>query len=184
MGDVVNIFTKQTTSIFGTANYTETITLTPMDKAYFAVRSFNERNGQSFEHPFKDTPPIEDAGWAEVTVAKDGPTRIDFQFLEDMGLAVIRDDKHYINKFAYFLYDPQDGLFVNYNSQAPPQNKMATFAPFMRTMLTYVLPGEYWSTYYDKQISDDRKKTKLVEIEESWNDIMSEYGLPDNVSAK
>ena len=44
MGDVVNIFTKQTTGIFGTSDYTETLTLTPMDKAYFAVRSFNEKN--------------------------------------------------------------------------------------------------------------------------------------------
>jgi hypothetical protein len=178
MSDVLNIFTKQVTTVFGPVAYTETLTLTPQDKAYFAVRSFNEKD-KPFEDPFTEFPlKIEDSGWAEVPVSKDGPTRIDFQFLEDMGLAVRRDDKHYINKFAYFLYDPQDGLFVNYKPQDTARNKKERFAPFMRTLLTYVLPGEYWTTYYDKHLSDDRRKAKLIEIEESWNDIVSDYGLP------
>lgn len=180
MGDpnVRNIFTKQITGVFGAAAYTETLKLTPKDKPYFAVRSFNEKYGAPFQGAFAAFEPIDDSGWALVDISSDGPTRIDFQFLEDMGLALKRDDKHYINKFAYFLYDPQDGLFANYQSNDSARNKKGRFAPFMRSLLTYVLPGEWWSTYYDDLLSDQKKKTRQVEIQDSWNDIVSDYGLP------
>ena len=167
--------------------YDKTITLTSTDLPYFSVLCFREKRrvdpaAGDFKDMFKD---ITDDGWAELEGVDDTDMKKDdFDFLEDLGLAIKKDDTHYISKFAYLFFDPYDGLFNTFDSRESPPEKKERLAPIMRLFLTYILPGRWWRAFYARQYLPDTigqatmLNQEMLEIEDAVNDIEDEYGLP------
>jgi len=170
---VLNPFTGLTSTVFSSLDYAavEKITLNSYDAPYFAVRRFKTWLPNPFIVDFADADDIEDDGWLAVKIEDHGLTRIEFEFLEDMGLAVQKDDKYYVSSLIYLLYDPDDGLFANWGQQDTPEEKKALLGPFMRLLQTYVLPGQWLQAQYTAPNAG-----RLREIEEEWNDITDAYG--------
>jgi len=185
----VNIFTlKEYNDDFKELTFNQTIPLTSIDLPYFAVRSFLEKQGSNplesadFKDTFKD---ISDGGWALIEGVTDSKSKQrEFDFLEPLALAIQIGDKFYISKFAYLLYDPQDGIFPNYDSTMSAEEKKLLLAPFMRLFLTYILPGYWWHAFYGRQyLSEEEGKAtmlnaRLLDIEDWWASIEEEYGMP------
>jgi hypothetical protein len=187
-----NIFTgKPYPSSFSNLEYNKTITIDSTELPYFAVRSFKDKrtdplSGPDFADLFKD---IEDEGWAKIDITDNSPKmeKDEIEFLESLGLALQKSDtEYYINKFAYLLYDKQDGLFKRYNDQWSPQDKKEELTAFMRLALTYILPGHWWRAFYARQYLPDMighgalLNEKLLEIEHQWNKIAAQCDLPQN----
>jgi len=182
-----NIFTqKPYPSTFSNLTYDKTITIDSTELPYFAVRSFKEKtndplSGPDFSDLFKD---ITDEGWAKIEI-KDKADKEEFEFLEALGLALQKGDtEYYINKFAYLLYDKQDGLFSRYNDQWSPQDKKEELSAFMRLALTYILPGHWWRAFYARQYLPGMighgtlLNEKLLQIEHQWDKIAAQCNLP------
>jgi hypothetical protein len=189
-GDIVkrNIFThKPFHDAMKHLKYDQTITLTSIDLPYFAVLCFRDKRGVDpaagdFKDMFKD---ITDDGWAELEgVDESDMKKDDFDFLEDLGLAIKKDDTHYVSKFAYLFFDPADGLFNTFDSSESPPEKKERLAPIMRLFLTYILPGRWWRAFYARQYLPDTigqanmLNQEMLEIEEEVLDIEDEYGYP------
>ena len=185
-----NIFThKQYPPSFSDLIYDQTITIESTELPYFAVRSFNDKrdnplSGPDFAKLFTE---ITDEGWAKIEI-KDNTHRIikdEYEFLEALGLALQKGDtEYYINKFAYLLYDKQDGLFSRYDNGWSPQDKKEELTSFMRLALTYILPGHWWRAFYARQYLPDMighgamLNEKLLEIEHQWNKIAAQCDMP------
>lgn len=185
-----NLFTQQPyPDEFNDLSFNQTIRLTSIDPVYFAVRSFYEKRhgmpiGQHVED-FKDTfVDISDSGWAIIDISGSNSKTSEFEFLKTMAMAIEIDGVHYISKFAYLLYDPTDGLFRNYDNEDDAETKKAFLTPLMRLFLTYVLPGRWWNAFYARQYLPDTigeataLNAEMLEIEDAWLSIASDYGLP------
>jgi hypothetical protein len=177
---------KQYASVFSDLSYNQTITLTSTDPPYFAVRSFKEKwgtyplNPTGMEgDPFRD---ISDEGWALLEDVSSESVRNGFRELADIALAVRIGDNHYVSRFAYLLYDPQDGLIANLDQGQ--EVKKAWQQPFMWLFLTYVLPGIWWSAFYDRQYLSEQEgratelNALMIAVEEQWLAIEEVYGYP------
>jgi hypothetical protein len=188
MDSHVNIFThKAFHEDMKHLTYDKTITLTSIDLPYFAVLSFRDKRGVDpsagdFKDMFKD---ITDDGWAELKgVDESSIKKDDFDFLEDLGLAIKKGDTHYISKFAYLFFDSSDGLFNTFVSSETPSEKKERLAPIMRLFLTYILPGRWWRAFYARQYLPDTigqatlLNQEMLEIEDEILDIENEYGYP------
>ena len=186
----INIFTqKPYPPSFSDLTYNQTITIESTELPYFAVRSFNDKrvdplSGPDFANLFTK---IEDKGWAELKIDDNTPKIIkdEYEFLEALGLAFQKGDtEYYINKFAYLLYDKQDGLFNRYDNQWSPQDKKEELSAFMRLELTYILPGHWWRAFYARQYLPDMighgamLNEKLLQIEHQWNKIAAQCDMP------
>ncbi len=192
----INLFTQQPyPDEFNDLSFNQTIPLTSIDLPYFAVRSFYEKRtgmpiGQDvedFQEPFAD---ISDGGWMILDISGSKSKTREYEFLENMALAVQVDGVHYISKFAYLLYDPTDGLFATYDSNDTAEEKKAYLAPLMRLFLTYILPGRWWRAFYARQYLPDTigestdLNAEMLELEEEWLAIAAEYGSPVETDAE
>ena len=188
-GGGINIFTqKPYPPSFSDLTYNQTITIESTELPYFAVRSFNDKrvdplSGPDFANLFTK---IEDKGWAELKIDDNTPKIVkdEYEFLEALGLALQNENGYYINKFAYLLYDAQDGLFSRYDNQWSPQDKKEELTAFMRLALTYILPGHWWRAFYARQYLPDMighgamLNEKLLQIEHQWNKIAAQCDMP------
>lgn len=189
MAAPVNLFTQKPypdlfKNEFEELKHDQTITLTSIDLPYFAVRSFREKRtleGDDFKDTFKD---ITDDGWAIIDISGSKSKTAEYEFLEQIALAVQIGDTHYVSKFIYLLYSPKDGLFANYDTTDTVEEKKEHLAPLMRLFLTYILPGRWWRAFYARQYLPDTVgsstmlNAEMLEIEEEWISIAEEYGMP------
>jgi len=189
-----NLFTqKGYAEFFKTLDYSKPLPfpLTSVDPIYFHVRSFMEKTGPSaqpfkepFADPFRDITSSEAGGFAAVPFHEKDLQEL--TFLENLGLAMKRDDTYYVSRFAYLLYDEADGLFREgyYNERDAPALKLRKLTPLLRIFLMYVLPGNYWKAYYARMRLPDTigKATALDqqmhEIEQWWLSIHQLVDLP------
>jgi hypothetical protein len=183
-----NIFTgKDYSALFSNLKYDQTVNIHSTDLPYFAVLSYRDKdkgnrpdplNGSDFEGIFKD---ISDDGWALLDLKEDSShlDKEEFSFLKALGLGLQIDQTYYVNKFAYILYDPKDGLFRNYDNGWSPQDKKLQLRAFMRLARTYILPGYWWLAFYARQYLPDTigfatmLNTNLLEIEHEWDKLPS-----------
>ena len=171
---VVNLFTGRSTEAFSNLPYTDGISLTWNDPAYYAVRSYAEKRGPNpfsgaFEDPYK---PISDEGWSKVDITDPA----EFRFLTKLGLTAEKEDGAYVHHLAYLLYSP-DGLFANYDGDDAPAERKERLASFMQLLLSYTLPGQWWRLKQQQQKSRSIDR-ELSEIQRYWAEIASEYGAP------
>jgi hypothetical protein len=127
---------------------------------------------------------ISDGGWAVIDVSGSKTKMREFEFLERMALGIQLGDAYYVSKFAYVLYDATDGLFENYDSTSSAENKKAWISPLMKVILTYLLPGLWWETFYARQYlyegtgEDTLLNAKLLEIEKEYLGFSAEFDYP------
>jgi len=188
-----NIFTQTDIGgIFTSLDYNQPLpfTLTSVDPIYFHVRSFHEKQQllTPFAEPFKELSGAEAGGFAVVpTTSLNDKDLKEVKFLEKLGLAMQRNDKYYIGRFAYLLYDDKDGLFREgyYNERDTPDIILRKLTPLFRVFLMYILPGNFWRAYYARL----RMPTVLGEVsvldlqmrqaEQWWLSINELVDLPE-----
>jgi hypothetical protein len=191
MATPINLFTqKPYPPEFADLSYNTTIPLTSVDLPYFCILSFR---GLLPSIPLADDEitvdmdtfaDISDGGWAVVDVSGSKIKTQEFEFLERMALGIQVGDDYYVSKFAYLLYDVSDGLFSNFDSTDTAEEKKAWLTPLMRLILTYLLPGLWWETFYARQYLPDsigettRLNANMLEIERELKEIDTIFGLP------
>jgi hypothetical protein len=186
-----NLFTqKGYAEFFKSLDYSNPLpfSLTSVDPIYFHVRSFLEKTDlthlSGLTDPFREVTGIEAGGFASVPYHE--KDLHEFAFLENLGLAMRRDDTYYISRFAYLLYDENDGLFREgfYNDRDAPPVKLRKLTPLLRVFLVYILPGNYWKAYYARQRLPDTigpaaaLDHQMREIEQWWLSIRQIVDLP------
>jgi len=181
-GQGTNFFTRKPFDTDMTRlTYNKPVTLTSIDLPYFSVLCFREKRKidpsvGDFKDIFQD---ISDEGWA---VLDPSTKKDEFDFLEDLGLAIKQDDTYYVSKFAYLFYDPEVGLFNRFDRNAPPDEIKTVLAPVMQLFLTYILPGRWWRAFYARQYLPDTigqasmLNQELLEIEDEIEELEDEYG--------
>jgi hypothetical protein len=190
-----NIFTQiDVGDIFKTLDYSQPLPfpLTSVDPIYFHVRSFNEKQQlhTPFTDPFREIPGAEAGGFAVVPTDTEPLNEKDLKevkFLEKLGLAIHRNDKYYISRFAYLLYDDTDGLFREgyYNERDSPDIILRKLTPLFRVFLMYILPGNFWRAYYARlrmptvlgQVSS--LALQMQQAEQWWLSINELVDLPE-----
>lgn len=168
-----NLFTKKDIPpIFNNLTYDKPITLTSADPIYFAVRSLNDKRaipiaGTPYVEPFN---PLVDDEYALIPKEQydnDTDIRDEINFLKTVSLVVEREEGSYISPLAFLLYDPTNGLFI--------KNDKKTYGDFIQLVLTYILPGRYWTAFQARQWLPNTIRythalhVQMQEIEQEWN---------------
>ena len=152
----------------------ESITLKMDDSPYFAIRVQRDLSNNHLNRKgFNDFESISEKGFAKLIINKpDYAVKMNLEYLKFLGFLVERGNTYYIHPHAKLLYDPKTGLFGGKNKDCKE---------FKHIMKTFVLPGQFWSTYYkwlplkaDTVARKDKLERNLIEIEEYYLNLVEE----------
>ena len=164
--------------MFETLSYTVKPRITVKDIPYFHVRSAREYPSAPINHPpftaVKETVITEESfAQTEPSALTDADKR-EIAFLKSLGLAFEQEGHVYISHRVEPLYHSTDGVFTRYNQAVTPAEKTTALAPYTTLLLSYILPGLYWRSYYALVgLSDNigisaRLKQQMADISEEW----------------
>lgn len=154
------------------------VELTPYDPPYFFVRAFEEGNrigGEGFEgNPYKI---VEAEDWIQIDLEEraDDTLSNEVLFLEDFGLATMGDTEHicHVNPMAIEVFYKSGGFFEQPEDTTNVKN-------VLRFMRDYVLPGQYWRSYYSSVDLPSAARAvaqrEMFDVEAEWRALVGQIG--------
>jgi hypothetical protein len=170
--DVINIFigTIIDASLTGLVYNQPDLVVKPSDKAYYYIRADTELGADPFQIPNSITEnmtgDITLSGTAVFDISANG-IPLDLEFFDALGLVIKRDTLYYIHPHAQKLID----FFRNYR---PNHNPL--LRPLTKLLLTYILPGRYWSAYAARKLLPENVGESNA-LYNQMNDIVIEYNV-------
>jgi hypothetical protein len=159
------------------------VELSPYDPPYFFVRSFEELSGNRIGGPGFEGDPykvVEADDWIKIDLEEkaDDTLSDEVLFLEDFGLATMGDTEHicHVNPMAIeVFYGP--GRFFE---EPTDKSNILHFLGFMRD---YVLPGQYWRSYYAAADLPAAARTiaqrEMFDVEAEWRSLVGQIGAEE-----
>jgi hypothetical protein len=157
----------------------DSVELTPYDPPYFFFRAYEELSGNRIGRGFGSDPfhLVEADGWTKIDLEErsDNSLSDEVLFLEDFGLAIMNGSEHvcHVNPMAIEMFYRPGGYFDE------PENK-SNILQFLKLMRDYVLPGQYWRSYYAAAgLPEDAGATyrrEMLDVEGEWRSLVEQIG--------
>lgn len=158
----------------------DSVELTPYDPPYFFFRAHEEISGNRIggaglgAEPFRV---VEADGWTKIDLEEksDNSLSDEVLFLEDFGLATTGTSKHvcHVNPLAIEMFYRPGGYFEE------PEKK-SNILDFLKLMRDYVLPGQYWRSYYaEAGLPEDAGaiyRREMFDVEGEWRSLVEQIG--------
>jgi hypothetical protein len=96
----------------------------------------------------------------------------ELEFLQNMGLAFMKEDSWYILPHAAQFYHSVNGLFLRDKDGVTAED----VKPFYTLMLHYVLPGRYWATYMARDgLALPESVAYATKLDQDMNQTVRDY---------
>jgi hypothetical protein len=156
------------------------VELTPYDPPYFFFRAYEEISGNRIGSRGLGTEPfrvVEADGWAKIDLEErsDNSLSDEVLFLEDFGLATMGGSEHvcHVNPLAIEMFYRPGGYFDE------PDNTH-NITQFLKLMRDYVLPGQYWRSYYAAaglpEEAGATYRREMFDVEAEWRSLVEQIG--------
>lgn len=158
----------------------DSVELTAYDPPYFFFRSYVELSGNRIGESGLGSQPfrvVEADDWVKIDLEEksDNSLSNEVLFLEDFGFATMGNTEHvcHVNPLAIEMFYRPGGYFEE------PENTH-NITQFLKLMRDYVLPGQYWRSYYASEgLPEEAAGTyrrEMFDVESEWRSLVEQIG--------